>query len=94
MQIIAIVAQQLKAHPGYSVVTTGHSLGGSLSSLAAVTIKHNFPDKYVTPFPTFIQWVYAVALSEVRSYSYGAPRTGVSLQDHDSIYIQMSEVPL
>lgn len=57
-QVIAIVSQQLRLHPGFSIVTTGHSLGGSLSSLAAVTLKHNFPD------------------NEVRTYSYGTPRTG------------------
>lgn len=58
VQVIAVVSRQLKSYPGFSIVTSGHSLGGSLSSLAALSLKHNFPD------------------SEVRTYSYGAPRTG------------------
>ncbi|RDB25660.1 putative feruloyl esterase A [Hypsizygus marmoreus] len=58
LQILAIVSQQIKSHPGFSIVTTGHSLGGALSTLAAVSLRSNFPDK------------------EVRTYSYGAPRTG------------------
>jgi len=45
-------------HPGFSIATTGHSLGGALSSMAAVALKHNFPN------------------TEIRMYSYGAPRTG------------------
>lgn len=47
LQVIAIVSQQLKAYPGFSVVTSGHSLGGALSTLAAVALKHNFPEKQV-----------------------------------------------
>ncbi|GLB44783.1 putative lipase (class 3) [Lyophyllum shimeji] len=43
VQVLAIVSQQLKAFPGFSIVTTGHSLGGALATLAAVTLKHNFP---------------------------------------------------
>ncbi|KAF9459039.1 alpha/beta-hydrolase [Collybia nuda] len=43
VQVIAIVNQQLKVHPKFSVVTTGHSLGGALATLAAVSMKHNFP---------------------------------------------------
>ncbi|KDQ61472.1 hypothetical protein JAAARDRAFT_150196 [Jaapia argillacea MUCL 33604] len=41
--VISIVEEQLQSHPGYSIVTTGHSLGGALSSLAAVTLQANFP---------------------------------------------------
>ncbi|KAF8071540.1 alpha/beta-hydrolase [Lyophyllum atratum] len=43
IQVLAIVTQQLRSHPGFSLVTLGHSLGGALSTLAAVTLKHNFP---------------------------------------------------
>ncbi|KAA1470190.1 alpha/beta-hydrolase [Dentipellis sp. KUC8613] len=42
-EIISTVKLQLSAHAGYSIVTTGHSLGGALSSLAAITLKQNFP---------------------------------------------------
>lgn len=43
-EVDAIVKQQLDVHEGYSLVTTGHSLGGALSILAAVHLKENFKD--------------------------------------------------
>jgi predicted lipase len=43
-QVISLVGSQLDANPGYTVVSTGHSLGGSLASLAGVSLKSNFPD--------------------------------------------------
>jgi predicted lipase len=42
IQIITIVGEELANHPTYSVVTTGHSLGGSLAVLGAVTLQQNF----------------------------------------------------
>ena len=42
IQIIAMVGKELVDHPTYSVVTTGHSLGGSLALLGAVTLQQNF----------------------------------------------------
>ena len=42
IQIITIVGKELANHPTYSVVTTGHSLGGSLAILGAVTLQQNF----------------------------------------------------
>lgn len=43
--VISVVREQLLEHPGYAIVTTGHSLGGALSSLAGVSMKSNFPVK-------------------------------------------------
>ncbi|EPQ56301.1 alpha/beta-hydrolase [Gloeophyllum trabeum ATCC 11539] len=45
--VISVVRDQLAAHPGYTIVTSGHSLGGALSSLAAVSMKSNFPNNTV-----------------------------------------------
>ncbi|KAF8059839.1 alpha/beta-hydrolase [Lyophyllum atratum] len=42
--VISTVRQELASHPGYTIVTTGHSLGGALSSLAGITLKQNFPN--------------------------------------------------
>jgi len=58
LQALAIVRQQVSSYPDYSIVTTGHSLGGSLALLAAISLRQNFPD------------------SKIRTFSYGAPRTG------------------
>ncbi|KAF5351383.1 hypothetical protein D9758_008018 [Tetrapyrgos nigripes] len=43
-QVLTIVRTQLAAHPGYSLVSTGHSLGGALSSLAGIALQQNFPN--------------------------------------------------
>ncbi|PPQ69748.1 hypothetical protein CVT26_014023 [Gymnopilus dilepis] len=42
LQTLFVVGKGLEKHPGYSVVTTGHSLGGSIALLAAVTLQQNF----------------------------------------------------
>ncbi|KAF7969395.1 hypothetical protein HWV62_27450 [Athelia sp. TMB] len=45
--VISAVKAQVAAHPNYAIVTSGHSLGGALSSLAAVSMKYNFPQNAV-----------------------------------------------
>ncbi|EJD04680.1 alpha/beta-hydrolase [Fomitiporia mediterranea MF3/22] len=42
--VISTVSDQLKAHPDYSLISTGHSLGGALASLGGVSLAANFPD--------------------------------------------------
>jgi len=42
--VISSVTAQLAAYPGYSIVTTGHSLGGALSSLVGISLQQNFPN--------------------------------------------------
>lgn len=42
LQTLFVVGKELEKHPGYSVVTTGHSLGGSIALLAAITLQQNF----------------------------------------------------
>ncbi|KAI0318750.1 alpha/beta-hydrolase [Amylostereum chailletii] len=46
-EVISTVKNELDAHPGYGIVTTGHSLGGALSSLAGITMQQNFPSMSV-----------------------------------------------
>lgn len=41
--IISAVRSQLAAHPGYTLISVGHSLGGALSSLGGLSLKSNFP---------------------------------------------------
>ncbi|KAF9034808.1 Alpha/Beta hydrolase protein [Panaeolus papilionaceus] len=40
--VIKTVQAQLKGKKGYSIVTTGHSLGGALSSISAMALRENF----------------------------------------------------
>ena len=83
LEVIAIIKQQLSSHPDYSIVTTGHSLGGSLALLAAISLRQNFPDRYEPIFSS--QRHRNSLLSKIRTYSYGAPRTGVNTFDCDCI---------
>ncbi|KAG5641518.1 hypothetical protein DXG03_004823 [Asterophora parasitica] len=46
-KIISTVEFELTAHPGYTIVTSGHSLGGALSSVAGIALRENFPKVYV-----------------------------------------------
>jgi len=48
--VISTVESQLVAHPGYNLVSTGHSLGGALSSLAGISLQQNFPGSSVRMF--------------------------------------------
>jgi len=45
--VISAMRSQLAAHPDYSVVVTGHSLGGALASIAGLSLKVNFPEAMV-----------------------------------------------
>jgi hypothetical protein len=42
--VVNTVSKELAEHPGYTIVSTGHSLGGALASLAGVALKANLPD--------------------------------------------------
>jgi len=45
--VISTVRGQLASHPGYTVISTGHSLGGSLAAIGALGLKSNFPSANV-----------------------------------------------
>ena len=51
-----------KAYPNYKILTTGHSLGGALASIAAGTIADN---KYASP-------------NNIMMITFGQPRVGDS----------------
>ncbi|KAJ1959982.1 hypothetical protein GGI12_004046 [Dipsacomyces acuminosporus] len=54
------VARLLAQHPDYSIVVTGHSLGGAQAAICAADIAATHPE-----------W-----LSKLKLYTYGQPRTG------------------
>lgn len=66
--VINVVTSQLQSHPDYTIVTSGHSLGGSISSLAAITLQGTFPTYTVRMYtygqprtgnPAYACWVNA-----------------------------------
>ncbi|KAJ7651227.1 Alpha/Beta hydrolase protein [Roridomyces roridus] len=61
-QITTTLAAQRRLHPGHRLVVVGHSMGGALATLAAVSLLQLFP---ASPM-----------LDQTRIYSFGAPRTG------------------
>ncbi|KAN0116380.1 alpha/beta-hydrolase [Russula decolorans] len=48
--VVHVVRDQLLAYPNYTVVISGHSLGGALASIAALSVKSNFPSAAVRLF--------------------------------------------
>jgi len=49
-EVVNTVREELKRKPSYGIVTAGHSLGGSLSLLAALTLQLNFPNNLVKTY--------------------------------------------
>lgn len=45
--VISVVETQLEMHPGYSIVSTGHSLGAAIASIGGLSLKANFPNATV-----------------------------------------------
>lgn len=78
-QVLLIVTQQIKSHPTFAIVTVGHSLGGALATLAAVTLQHNFLETWADDADELRDSGTQRINREVRMYSYGAPRLGVCL---------------
>ncbi|OJJ45159.1 hypothetical protein ASPZODRAFT_18065 [Penicilliopsis zonata CBS 506.65] len=46
--VIAEVAALIEEYPDYTLESTGHSLGGSLTYLSYIALAQNFPDKEIT----------------------------------------------
>ncbi|KAF8628988.1 hypothetical protein AX15_003610 [Amanita polypyramis BW_CC] len=49
-EVIELLIAQAHSHPHYDLVTVGHSLGGALATLAAVSLKLKFPDHKVRTY--------------------------------------------
>ncbi|KIJ18505.1 hypothetical protein PAXINDRAFT_70939 [Paxillus involutus ATCC 200175] len=72
---------QLQAHPSYTIVVCGHSLGGAIASIASIAINYTFPGKSISLYtfgqprtgnPAFAELVEgAVGVENV--YRYGVP---------------------
>ncbi|CCG82968.1 putative Lipase [Taphrina deformans PYCC 5710] len=49
-QVLSTVKGQVASHPKYSIIVTGHSLGGGLASFAALSMLYNFPQTATTAY--------------------------------------------
>ncbi|EFI27982.1 hypothetical protein CC1G_14474 [Coprinopsis cinerea okayama7 len=82
LQVLTIVQTQLKRHPEIEgVVTTGHSLGGAVALLGALSLVGKV-DESVSPIKDAWREELTLILGcdrKVRTYSYGSPRAGVGL---------------
>ncbi|KAF5387859.1 hypothetical protein D9615_000166 [Tricholomella constricta] len=60
--VIATVQSQLASHAGYTIVTTGHSLGGALSSIAGISLQQNFPNNPGIPNVSIL-WILTLIIT-------------------------------
>jgi len=79
--VVHVVRHQLLAFPDYTVVITGHSLGGALASIAALSVKSNIPSAAIRLFtygqPRTGDAAYADLVEDVvgRNFIYRAVHT-------------------
>ncbi|KAJ7754705.1 Alpha/Beta hydrolase protein [Mycena maculata] len=68
---VTTVTAELIAHAGYSIVATGHSLGGAMASLAGIALQMLFPNTYVKLYtygqPRTGNLTYATLVNTMRS---------------------------
>ncbi|THH15224.1 hypothetical protein EW146_g5209 [Bondarzewia mesenterica] len=107
-ETISTVQTQLSLYPDYTLVTSGHSLGGGLSSLAAITLKQNIPNSTVRMYtygqPRTGNDIYAFFINDnfgsnafrVVHTMDGVPKvvpTSLGFRHHGIEYWQSSEPP-
>jgi len=56
LDVLRIVQDQLVVHPSYMIIVTGHSLGGAVAALGAISIKSALPS---VPLKLFTFGVYS-----------------------------------
>ncbi|KAJ7120765.1 Alpha/Beta hydrolase protein [Mycena crocata] len=90
---LATVTIELAAHPGYSIVVTGHSLGGAMAALAGITLQMMFPTTLVrfytygqprTGNAVFAAWVNTLIGPE-RSFRVVHSNDGVPTMDPEML---------
>ena len=103
--VISVVKSQLAAHPDYTIVSTGrlftiihnrylmletgHSLGGSLASIASLSLKANLPANATVKLYTFGRSRSPCeVISRLDRSPLGQPRTG------NSVYASLVETAL
>ena len=75
--VLDAVKAQVAAYPSYNIVVTGHSLGGSVGSFAALALKEAFPNKPIKLFTYGATSFDArTSRSSLSIFAEGQPRTG------------------
>ncbi|KIM69610.1 hypothetical protein SCLCIDRAFT_102679 [Scleroderma citrinum Foug A] len=50
--LLDILDKQIESHPTYSVIATGHSLGGAIASIASIAIRNLYPRTNISLYTT------------------------------------------
>lgn len=79
--VLDAMKAQVAAYPSYNLVVTGHSLGGSVGSFAALALKEAFPNKPLKLFTfgeltSFDVFDARTSRSSLYIFGEGQPRTG------------------
>ncbi|KAF9227109.1 alpha/beta-hydrolase [Gyrodon lividus] len=48
--LLVKLEHQLQAHPSYTIIVCGHSLGGAIASIASIAINHTFPGRPINVY--------------------------------------------
>lgn len=88
-QVISIVRAQLTQFPKYTIRVTGHSLGGALASLAAVSMQQNFPSNLVFAYtlgqPRTGDYNYAQFVDTLFPFRLGKPTFMRAIHTNDGV---------
>lgn len=75
LDVLRIVQDQLAVHPSYRIIVTGHSLGGAIAALGAISIKSALPSVPIKLF-TFGVCSYWLCVGISLIGLLGQPRVG------------------
>lgn len=65
--VLKTVKAQAAAYPSYTIVVTGHSLGGAVASLAAISIKSALPNSSLKLY-TFGMFLYYIDIIYILNF--------------------------
>ncbi|KIK67025.1 hypothetical protein GYMLUDRAFT_92863 [Collybiopsis luxurians FD-317 M1] len=91
IQVLAIIAEQVALHKDIGkIVTTGHSLGGSLAILSAISVKQRFPQCKVATYSYGAPRTGNKAFAEFVNENFGEDAFRV-VHTHDGVPTMISQ---
>jgi putative lipase involved disintegration of autophagic bodies len=80
-EVISEVKSLIEQFPDYTLETTGHSLGGSLTYMSYIALAQNFPEKNITSNALAAYPIGNEAFAKFGSSQHGLLRRGTNLND-------------